>query len=306
MLVRADLAGHGSHGVRLVSYYFERCRNGQIVSSARPTIDRDGGATVSLDGNRALGPVAGMTAVDLAVVRAREHGVAVVTVRRCGHLGRLADYVSHAADQGAIALLAANDSGAHQVVAPYGSREGRLATNPFAAGIPRRETPHLVLDMATSAVSHGTVEVAQLRGTPVPADWVTPDNVLLPLGGPKGTGLALMVDVLGGMLSGAGYSTADSADDYQGVWILALDPERFLPSTRLETDVETLVAHVRSALPSDGRDVLVPGEPGDLAFRSNLVAGAPLAEPVWIELQEVAAALGVEVSVNPNERKEQP
>jgi uncharacterized oxidoreductase len=301
LLVRADLAGHGSHGVRLVPPYCEACRAGTIDPAATPTIERDHGSTVCLDGNRALGQVAGFAAVDLAVERAREHGVAIVTMRRSGHLGRLADYVARAADAGMIAVLAANDSGANQVVAPHGSGEGRLATNPIAVGIPRQEPPHLVLDMATSVVSHGTLELEQLVGAPTPAGWTAPTDALLPLGGPKGTGLALVVDVLGGMLSGAGFSTTETGHDYQGVWLLALDPERFLPPGRLEADVEQLITYVQSASPLYGREVLVPGEPSALATRTHLAEGVPVPEPVWAELLELAATLEVGVDVHPLE-----
>jgi LDH2 family malate/lactate/ureidoglycolate dehydrogenase len=300
LLVRADLAGHGSHGVRLVPLYCDACRTGAIAPTAIPTIDRDDGSTVSLDGNCALGQVAGIVAIDLAIARAREHGVAVVTLRRSGHLGRLADYVERAAGAGMIAILAANDSGANQVVAPHGSDEGRLATNPIAVGIPREAPPHLVLDMATSVVSHGTLELTQLDGSPVPSEWTTPRDVLLPLGGPKGTGLALVVEVLAGILSGAGFSTSDPTHDYQGVWLLALDPERFLPPGRLAADVEALVAHVHSAHPTPGSEVLVPGEPGARAAQARLRDGVQVPAPVWAELLGVAATLGVDVNIHSN------
>jgi uncharacterized oxidoreductase len=284
LLVRADLAGHGSHGIRLVGGYCDRCRSGRIDPSARPAVERDDGSTVVLDGQRAIGQVAGMAATELAVVRARAHGVAVVTLRRSGHLGRLADYAERAADSGAIAVLAANDSGANQVVAPHGSSEPRLATNPIAVGIPRSRPPHLILDMASSVVSHGTVEQSRLAGDPIPATWAAGDT-LLPLGGAKGTGLALAVDVLAGVLSGAGYSGAAADVDDQGVWILALDPSRFLPAGQLEVAVERLVEHVRSAAPaSPGVEVLVPGEHGARAAREAARDGVEVPAHVWDDL----------------------
>jgi LDH2 family malate/lactate/ureidoglycolate dehydrogenase len=303
-LVRADLAGHSSHGVRLVPHYCEGCRTGAIAPTATPTIELDQGSTVSLDGNHGLGQVAGIAAVDLAVERAREHGVAIVTMRRSGHLGRLADYAARAADAGVIAILAANDSGANQVVAPHGSDEGRLATNPIAVGIPRQGPPHLVLDMATSVVSHGTLELARLGGVRTPPGWTTPADALLPLGGSKGTGLALVVEVLGGILSRAGFSTTEETHDYQGVWLLALDPERFLPPGSLETDVDALVAHVHSARASQGQEVLVPGEPSARATLTSLAEGVLVPAPVWAELRELAATLDVEAHVHAHGGKE--
>jgi hydroxycarboxylate dehydrogenase B len=283
LLVRADLAGHGSHGVRLVGGYCDRCRSGRIDPTSRPTAERDDGSTVVLDARRGLGPVAGMAAVELAVDRARAHGVAVVTMRRSGDLGRLADYVERAAAQGMIAVLAANDSGANQVVAPHGSAEPRLATNPLAIGIPRPQPPHLVLDMSTSVVSHGTIELLKLAGEATPETWAV-DDVLLPLGGAKGTGLGLVVDVLAGILSGAGFSGAPAVDDHQGVWILALDPARFLPPGRLEADVERLAQYVRSAPPaSPGGEVLVSGEHARVA-REAARDGAAIPRTLWDDL----------------------
>jgi LDH2 family malate/lactate/ureidoglycolate dehydrogenase len=202
-----------------------------------------------------------------------------------------------AAEAGVNELLATHDSGCNQVVAPHGSDEGRLATNPIAVGVPRQTRPHLVLDMATSVVSHGTVELARRNHAAVPSEWTgsSPD-VLRPLGGPKGTGLALLVDVLAGILSGAGFSGSEAEHDYQGVWLLALDPAWFEGGQDLAADVDVLVAHVRSARP-DGSggygDVLVPGEPGARATRANLDRGVPIDEHVWADVLELAESLGV-------------
>lgn len=294
MLVRADLEGHGSHGVRLLPDYCSRCRSGTIDPTATPRIERDDGSTVVLDGQRALGQVAGLVAAELAVERAREHGVAVVTMRLSGHLGRLAGYVERMAANGVVAVLVVNDSGANQLVAPYGSGEGRLATNPIAIGIPRPTPPHLVLDMATSVASHGTVELHRLTGAAVP-EGLTAGDVLLPLGGAKGTGLAIVVDVLAGVLSGAGSSDAAPVYDYQGVWMLALDPERFLDPGQLETETERLVRYVRSATPLPGHEVLVPGEHSARAVEALLRDGIPVLAAVWASLCELATELHVPI-----------
>jgi len=294
MLVRADLEGHPSHGVRLLPDYCSRCRSGVIDPAATPRIDRDDGSTVALDGRRALGQVAGRVAADLAVERAREHGVAVVTMRMSGHLGRLAGYVERMAANGVIAVLAVNDSGANQVVAPHGSGEGRLATNPIAVGIPRPTPPHFVLDMATSTTSHGSAQLRQLAGADLPDGWVAGD-VLLPLGGAKGTGLALMVDVLAGVLSGAGFSRQSPGIDYQGVWMLALDPERFLAPGQLASETERLVCHVHTASPLAAGEVLVPGEPAARAVEAFQRDGIPVLGPVWERLGELARELDVTI-----------
>jgi hydroxycarboxylate dehydrogenase B len=294
LLVRADLSGHPSHGVRLLDDFCARCSSGQIDPAATPAIERDDGSTVVVDARRALGQVAGLALIELGVERAKRHGAAVLTMRRSGSVGRLADYVEHAADAGIIALVAANDSGANEVVAPHGSHEARLATNPIAVGIPRSTRPHLVLDMATSVVSHGTLELRRASGQPIPEGW-TAGDALVPLGGPKGTGLALVVDVLAGVLSGAGFSRGEPADDYQGVWMLALDPGRFLDADDLSAKVERLVDHVQSATPLAGVEVLVPGEAGARLAAGRRSAGVPLAPHVWNRLCSLADDLDVTV-----------
>jgi LDH2 family malate/lactate/ureidoglycolate dehydrogenase len=288
-LVRADLEGHSSHGVRLLPDYCARCRSGLIDPAATPRVERDDGSTVMLDGERALGQVAGLLAVDLIVERALAFGVAVVTMRRSGHLGRLASYVERIASAGMVGVLAANDSGANQVVAPFGSLERRLGTNPVAVGIPRPRPPHFVLDMATSAVSHGTVELHRLAGAAdPPRDWVLGD-VLRPLGGAKGTGLALVVEVLAGVLSGAGFTSERPGVDYQGVWILALDPVRFLLPGQLERDVEQLAGYVGS------NNVLIPGEPAARAFHAAGRDGIPLPAAIWERVSDLADELDVSI-----------
>ena len=306
LLVRAELAGHGSHGLRLLPHYVACCNSGMIDPASTPTVERDDGATVTLDGGLALGQVAGMVAIDLAVDRARAHGVAVVVMRRSGHLGRLADYVERAASRGAIAIAAANDSGLNQVVAPYGSTEPRLATNPIAIGIPRAERPHLVLDMSTSVVSHGTLDRMELEGRPIPDAWRTGD-ALQPLGGPKGTGLALAVDVLAGILSGAGFSGHSADADHQGVWMVAIEPTRFLAAGALEDGVEQLIGHVHTAAPHDpGAAVLVPGEPAARSTEHHLTHGIPIPPPLWADLVACATAAAVPVPDPIHAREEQP
>jgi uncharacterized oxidoreductase len=297
-LVGAELTGHGSHGLRLLGDYCDRCRAGWLDPAATACVERDDGSTARLDGRRALGQVAGMAAMELAIERANGYGVAVVTLRRSGHLGRLADYVARAADRGVIAIFAANDSGANEVVAPHGAVDARLATNPIAVGIPRRAAPHLVLDMSTSIASHGTIELLGLEGARVPQEW-TSGGTLLPLGGAKGTGLALVVEVLAGMLSGAGFSNGERHDDdYQGAWIAALDPGRFFPPGKLATEVERLVGHVRSARPRDtGVEVLVPGEHGERCRERALAEGVRLPLRLWDELAARARDHGVRLPI---------
>ena len=288
-LVAAELRGHGSHGVRLVPDYTERLRDGRLDGSAEPEIVEDSGSTVVVDAHAALGQVAGPWLATLAAARAREHGVAVVAVRRCGHLGRLFDLAEAMARAGAIGLVFANDAGRNAVVAPYGGSAPRLATNPLAVGIPRRQPPHLVLDMATSATSHGSILVNRDAGR-VDAPDTTDGDVLLPAAGAKGFGLALVTEILSGALTGAGHAGAEAAVDYQGILIVAIDIEHFVPRTDLIDRVEQVIARVKDGNPG----VRVPGETG-AAAEAAAAERVTVSATTWAKLSALAAENGIEI-----------
>ncbi|HEY8367685.1 MAG TPA: Ldh family oxidoreductase [Thermodesulfobacteriota bacterium] len=310
LLVRSNLRGHDSHGVLRIPQYVEAIRAGQIRPGERPGVEERGPTTLVVDGRLGFGQVVAREAMALAVGRARAHGVAAVGIRRANHVGRLADFAEQAAAEGVVGLVFANDSGALQRVAPAGGIEGRLSTNPFAVGIPRRTPPHLVVDVSTSVVASGKLKAARDAGERVPEGWVQdaqgrpstdpnvpfadPPGTILPMAGHKGYALALVVEVLAGVLSGAGFVRPDPGPDYQGAFLVALDVSRFLPLDRFVADVEAMLAHVKSARPRPGvPEVLVPGEHAWKEAERRKVEGIPLAEGTWAKLRAIAEALGV-------------
>jgi uncharacterized oxidoreductase len=292
LLVRAEVGGHPGHGLRRLRQYTDAWRNGTIVPSAQAEIVRDEGSTLTLDGCRALGQVVCTLAADLAAGRALEHGVSAVAVRHSGHVGRLADFADRACGHGAAVLLFANDSGASQEVAPPGARAARLSTNPLAAGVPRPQAPHLVVDLATSVAAHGKVQVQQDGGLPVPEAWMR-DGLLQPLGGAKGFALGLLVEALAGVVSGAGAVSAAPGPDDQGVFLLAFDPGRFGPPADVAERLEAMLAYVLE----------VPLEPGAEPLRAPGATLPPLpldpdarfelAPPLAERLATLAGELGV-------------
>ena len=256
LLVRSELGGHPSHGLRRLVQYARGSREGTIVPSASARIVRDDGSTLTIDGRRALGQVVCTWAADLVAERALAHGAAAVAVRHSAHCGRLADYAERACAQGAAVLLFANDAGAAQTVAPPGGLAARLSTNPLAAGVPRSERPHLVMDMATSVAAFGKVRVLEDAGQPVPEEWMR-NGLLQLLGGPKGFALALVVEALAGIVTGAGAVSAEPGPDDQGVFLLAFDPARFGPPGELAERVDAMLGYVLD----------VPLEPGAAPLR---------------------------------------
>jgi uncharacterized oxidoreductase len=310
LLVRSNLQGHDSHGVLRIPQYVRAIRAGQIRPGEPPGVEETGPATLRVDGRLGFGQVVARRAMDLAVERARRHGVAAVAIRRANHVGRLADYAEQAAEAGVVGVVFANDSGALQNVAPHGAVEGRLSTNPLAVGIPRRTAPHLVVDISTSVVAAGKLRAALEAGERAPAGWVQdaagnpstdpgvpwarPPGTLLPMAGHKGYALALVVEALAGVLSGAGFARPDPGPDYQGVFLWTLDVARFLPPERFVADVEALVAHVKSARPRpDVPEVLVPGEGSSRAMARRRAEGIPLAEATWARIRRICDDLGL-------------
>lgn len=259
LLVRAELGGHPSHGLRRLQQYADGWREGTIVPSASAVIVRDQGATLTVDGRQALGQVVCTWAADLTAERALAHGVSAVAVRHSGHCGRLADYAERACERGVAVLLFANDSGAAQTVAPPGGLAARLSTNPIAAGVPRAGKPHFVLDMATSVAAYGKLRVLEDAGQPVPEAWAR-DGLLQLMGGAKGFALALLAEALAGVVTGGGAVSAHPGPDDQAVFLLGFDPARFGEPDELAARLEAMLAYVLDVPLAPGAAPLrVPG-----------------------------------------------
>jgi uncharacterized oxidoreductase len=280
-----------------LSGYLEAIERGATNPRATPRVVRDDGATAIVDGDLGVGQVVARFATDEVVARARTHGVSCVAVRHSCHVGRLADVAVRIAEAGQIGIVVANDAGAGQVVAPPGSSAGRLATNPLAIAAPRSGEPPFVLDMSTSVVSHGKIWAYRERGEEVPAGWEI-DGVLQPLGGYKGLGLALAVEILAGVLPQAGHSSAAAAatddDALQGLTLIAIDVARFRPVEDLARDIDGLAAYVTSApLEPGAPPIALPGEPGHAASRRNRESGVTLTAATLDVLGEACERLAV-------------
>jgi LDH2 family malate/lactate/ureidoglycolate dehydrogenase len=294
VIVASDLAGHESHGMRRLPEYVDRWRSGRLDAAARPVVELDAGAVVRLHGRRAFGHVAVRDQTDLAVARAREHGVAAVALYRANHAGRYADFCERAAAAGAAILFFVNDAGGEQDVAPPGGLEPRLATNPIAAGVPRERSPHLVLDMATSVIARGRLAEWTDRNEPIPAEWVTPSGAIRPAAGYKGFGLALVVEALAGALTGAGTVSAHPPNDDQGVLAIAIDVGRLRPLDAFAREVDAMLGYVRSVPLEDGAEpVRAPGESGARTAVERAERGVPVQPFTWARLLRLARDLDV-------------
>ncbi len=294
VIVASDLAGHESHGMRRLPEYVERARDGLLQPAERPVIELDLGALVRLDGRRAFGHVAMREVTDLAVARARAHGIAGVALRDSSHAGRIADFCARGARAGVAILFWFNDSGGGQDVAPYGGDAPRLATNPIGAGIPRSAEPHLVLDMSTSVIARGRLMEWLDRGEAISDEWLTPGGAIRPSGGYKGTGLALVAEALAGILTASGSVSANPSSDAQGVFCVAIDIARLRPLDEFTAELDRALAYVRDVPLEPGHGaVRFPGESGAEAEVERRRDGVPVQPFTWQRLEELAAELHV-------------
>jgi len=310
LLVRANLRGHDSHGVIRIPQYVNSVRQGNTNPRPAITVTRETETTAVVDGDLGFGQVVARRAAEVAVDKARRHGLAAVGVQRSNHVGRLADYVELAAERGLVGMMWTNAASAVSVV-PYGSVSRRLSTNPLAVAVPGPSGGiALSVDMATSIVAEGKVRVKRNRKEPLPDGWAIdeqgrpvtdstafygpPRAGLLPMAGHKGTALGLVVEVLGGILSGAGAIGAVTGPVLNGSFLVAIDVERFVPLAEFTKQVTDLVGWVKSGEPAPGgAGVMVPGEPEARMERERGAHGIPVEDETWRQIETIAAELGV-------------
>ena len=295
-LLASELAGHPSHGLRRLPEYVDRAADGTTNAAARATIEKDTGALVTLNGNRTHGHFALRDATVLAVQRAKDHGISAVTVRNSDFAGRFAPFCEEAAEAGVITLVFGNNNGSLQSVLPPGGTQPRLSTNPIAAGIPRAQAPHMVIDFATSAVASGRLHFEKDSGTEVPGEWTGAGGHLKPFGGFKGFGLALLVEALGGALSGSQTVSARESEQAQGTLIIALDVAQLRDLDDYTAQVEEFIAHVKDTeLEPGARPVRAPGENAPTAEQLAEDTTLSLNSTTVSDLRRIAQELGVEL-----------
>jgi LDH2 family malate/lactate/ureidoglycolate dehydrogenase len=309
-LVQADLWGHQSHGFLRLPWYAARLRTGVMRAATEPAVLSDTGPLVLLDGRDGIGQVLTERARQLAVERARTHGVGVVGVRNSNHFGTAMYFTRRAARDGCVAVLTTNASPA---MAPWGGREKRLGTNPWSIAAPG---PHgvVAVDIANTAVARGKIYLAKNRGEQIPETWaLTADGapttdpaegvlgVILPMAGHKGYAITFMMDVLSGALTGSAVGTGVHGP-YEadrpgrcGHLFLALDPDAFGDRTGYEARVQQLVDEVKTVPLAQGFDeVFYPGEVEDRTEAANLAAGGVvLAAQSLADLRALGAEAGV-------------
>ncbi len=309
-LIWADLRGIDSHGITRLPVYARRLAAGIINPAPRIRVERVAAGLLRIDGDNGLGPVVGMTTMRATLAAARENGVAMAVVRRSNHFGAAGYYVQEALAAGCIGVASSN---APPNMAPWGGRERFLGTNPIAIGIPAGHEEPVLLDMATSIVARGKIIMAAEKGEPIPSGWAidrqgrpTTDAVaalegaVLPFGGPKGSAISLILDILCGVLSGASFGrylgTLDDLGREQdlGHFFAAVDISRLMPVEHFRARMDDLLQQLHGIPPAAGVErVLAPGELEALTAVQRQREGIPLPEVVVARLRELGQSLGV-------------
>lgn len=272
-MVEADLRGIHSHGSRALPRYIKAMDEGSIDPRASITTDCDTPAMAVLDGNQGMGHVVSTKAMQLAIKKAKEVGTGTVAVNRSQHYGAASVYVLLAIKEGCIGY--STTSTAYPTVAAYGSQQAAVANNAFAWGVPSKDTPPFVLDMACAEASWGKVESRKLYGLPLPDGWALDElghpttdaksaKTLLPAAGARGFGLAFMCSVLAGPLVGSRMPIHKKRDPYlEGSehFFYAIDPTKFGDIETFHSRLGSASADIRGLAPTEGFDkVRLPGE----------------------------------------------
>ena len=278
ILVLGDLFGHHTHGVSRLESYCQRLAIGGIKARADIHVERVAPGIAKVDGDNGVGPVVGTRALRSAIDMARENGIGIALARNSNHFGAVGPYCYLAAEQGFASICASN---ATPTIAPTGGRQTRVGNNPLAIGVPRPGAHPVILDMAMSVVARAKLRDALKRGESIPDTWATDkdgrpttepraaiDGFLLPFGGYKGYGLALMVDLFAGLLTDASYLTRVNSwidephlEQKIGHFFIAIDTARLGSSQWLAERMADFTAIVHDTIPADpANPVRLPGE----------------------------------------------
>jgi len=312
LMLEADLTGADAHGVFRLPQYVMRLKIGGLNPRPAIKVARTAPATALVDGDNGMGHLVVARAMETAIEIARENGVGWVGLRMSNHAGAAGVYAALPLKTDMIGLYAAVANANHMPLA--GGAEPLLGTNPLAIAIPAGKEPPLVLDIATSIVSYGTIKNHRLQGKPLPAGWMidpatgetvtdpkkTAEALLLPMGGYKGAGLALMLGMLAGTLNGAlfgrdcvDFNATPEKVNNTGQFVIALDPARFQPLEHFKAEVDRHARELRASKTLPGQRVRLPGDERAKRRADRLANGLALPPELLKELDRVAKELSI-------------
>lgn len=312
-LVMASLTGHDSHGVLRAPWYMEKIQKNEIVPGAKITVEQETPSSAVVNGNWGFGQPVARVAMRMCIDKAQEQNVACVTVKNANHIGRVGHYTQMAAEHAMVGFGGVNLHGSSHCVAPFGGIDRRLPTNPISVAFPSGRKPDFLLDMTTSVVSEGRLQMYRNKGDNVPDGWIIdsqgnpsndpnsfydePKGALLPLGGivgHKGYGLSMAIDGLCGGLSGTQCSNPEGKRHGNACWFMAIRIEAFIPIDHFRQNISKLTDHVKSSRPvGKAGKILVPGEPEQRCMRDRTINGIPIDNHTWERLMQKAGEVNV-------------
>ena len=312
-MLEADLTGSDAHGIFRLAQYVRYLREGRINPRPNLQLIRGAPATGVIDGDNGMGHLVMSFAAEQAVAIARETGVAWVGSRHSNHAGAAGVYAEIPLAHGMIGIYGASSSANH--MAPWGGAEPLIGTNPIAVAIPAGDEAPIVLDIATSIASFGTIRDHALQGVPIPEGWAidragkpitdakrVTEGSLLPIGGYKGSGLSLMIGILAGVLNGAAFGRAvkdlgtDASEPANtGQFVIALDVARFLPAETFRAEIDRHIRDFTGSQPLPGVSaVRLPGEERRRRRQDRSRNGVALSPALLKQLDDLAAKLKLE------------
>ncbi|KAF2226052.1 putative malate dehydrogenase [Elsinoe ampelina] len=307
-LIAADLRGVDTHGINRLPSYMTRVRKGLNSPTAQPVLTQITPAVALVDANNAFGFIGAKLGMARAIEMAQTFGIGMVSIKHSNHFGMSAWLVQQAIDADMMSLVFTNSSPALPV---WGGRSKLMGVSPIACGAPG-EHP-FILDMAPSVAARGKIYKAKRRGEKIPLDWALDgegrqtddpgkalEGVMLPMGGPKGSGLAVMMDVFSGVLSGSAFAGGVTGPyDFSkpadvGHFLVAIKPDLFMSMAEFKERMEELYGKVVGSEKMQGVDrIYFPGEIEQLTQKKREVEGIPFVEAEIEALNEEARAVGV-------------
>lgn len=313
LMIEGDLVGADAHGIFRLPSYIRRIEGGAVNRTPSITVRRTAPATALVDGDNGMGHLVVARAAETAIDLAREAGVGWVGVRGSNHAGAASIYAAMPLDHGMAGIYSAVASANH--MAPWGGTEALLGTNPLAIALPAGDRPPVVLDIATTVVSYGTIKNYALQDRTMPEGWMvdrangepltdpkqSAAGVLLPIGGYKGAGLAMVLGLLAGTLNGAGvgrdvvdFNADDSSPANTGHFILAIDIRRFIDPALFAAGVVAHCTELRASARLPGVDTLrLPGDERARRRAGRMQDGVPLSPELLASLNQLGKRLGI-------------
>ena len=308
-LVDADLSGYESHGVRRIPAYVQGVLDKKIDPAAKLEILRESSTTAVLDAHWGFGQVMARQAAFLAISKANEMGVSAIGLKRASHVGRLGPHIRLLAEENLVGIGMMNHHGGGQVMAPFGGIERRLSPSPLAIALPRKDQSPILLDISMSVLAEGKLQVMQDKGEDLPLGRIMDNSghpttllsdfyndlpgSILPLGGDvaghKGFGLALIIDMITGTLTGAGCSREGDSTVGNALFLIGIKIEKFISLETYYTQVEDLIRYVKSSKIREGFEgIYIPGEMEVKRKRQNMAQGIMLSDELWNHLKIIA------------------